>query len=166
MPIAPPSTAPTTPTTAPFATMTSRTSLSVAPSEDRMPSERSRRWASTVKPATATSPMKNSPTTANASAITAGVSPLGGCGRSGVVPGGKLNVAKLSGVASKSTVTWVGLVTCPGATSANVSSRFCGFSTIPVTRSARPSMRQVPPIPARNADASPLVRSTSPGPCG
>ena len=166
MPIAPPSSAPITPTTAPLATMTSRTCLSVAPSEDRTPSERSRRWASTVKPATATRPMKNSPTTANASAITAGVSPLGGCGCSGTAPGGKLNVAKLTGVESNSTVTWVGLVTWPGATSANASSRFCGFSTIPVTRRARPSMCQIPPVPTLNVDASPLVRSTSPGPCG
>ena len=47
--------------------------------------------------------------------------------------------------ASNRTVTWLGAVTWPGATSANSSSRFCGFCTMPVTRRVVPSWRQRSP---------------------
>ena len=70
-----PSTAPITPMSAPLATMTSRTLRSVAPSAASMPSARSRRWAITVNPATATRPMKTSPSTAITSTIVAGGMP-------------------------------------------------------------------------------------------
>ena len=56
-----PITAPRTPTTSPFARTTSETFLLVAPIEASMPSERCRRWASTVKPPIAISAMRSIP---------------------------------------------------------------------------------------------------------
>ncbi len=50
--------------------------LSVAPWAPSIPSERSRRWASTMKPPTATSAMRSMPTVASASTMVSGLSTL------------------------------------------------------------------------------------------
>ena len=55
--------------------------------------------------------------------------------------------------ASKSAVTPVGFVTCPGATRANSSRRLCGFSTMPTTRRSTPPTRHESPTARWNADA-------------
>ena len=69
-------------------------------------------------------------------------------------------------LASNSTVTWVGDVTCPGATRANSSSRLCGFCTMPTTRRATPPWRQLVPTPRLKSAATPAVTATCPGPTG
>ena len=88
--------------------------LSVAPRAPSMPSERSRRCASTVKPPTATRAMSSMPTVASASTMVSGLSGLlatASCrvttywlrepSEAVVVPGGAVN----------STVTWLGVLT-------------------------------------------------------
>ena len=57
----------------PLARSTSRTLRSVAPIDSSIPRERSRRWASTVKPPTDTSAMSSMPTVASASTIVSGL---------------------------------------------------------------------------------------------
>ncbi len=87
--------------------------LSVAPSAPSMPSERSRRCASTVKPPTATRAMSSMPTVASASTMVSGLRGLlatASCRvttywltepiEAGLVPGGAVN----------RTVTWLGLL--------------------------------------------------------
>ena len=68
--------------------------------------------------------------------------------------------------ASNSTVTCVGAATWPGATSANWSSRFCGFATMPVTVLLTPPTVQAPPTERWKSEASPLATATWPGPAG
>jgi len=63
-------------------------------------------------------------------------------------------------------VTWVGAVTCPGATSANASLRSVGFSTIPVTRQVSRPWCQLSPTLTLYSDATWLVSATWPGPVG
>ena len=89
--------------------------LSVAPRAPSMPSERSRRCASTVKPPTATRAMSSMPTVASASTMVSGLSGLlatASCRvttywlrepseAAGLLPGGAVN----------STVTWLGVLT-------------------------------------------------------
>ena len=96
-----------------MARTTSRMFLSVAPSAPSIPSERSRRCASTVKPPTATRAMSSMPTVASASTMVSGLSGLLATaprrvttfwltepiGR--VAPRGAVN----------STVTWLGVLT-------------------------------------------------------
>jgi hypothetical protein len=60
-------------------------------------------------------------------------------------------------------VTWVGAVTCPGATCANSSQRSVGFSTMPVTSQERPSACQVPPARGLARSARPHHRHHRPG---
>ncbi len=67
---------------------------------------------------------------------------------------------------SNSTMTWVGLRTWPGATSANSSSRLCGFCTMPTTVRAVPSWCHTLPIRRPKSDATPLVTATWPAPVG
>ena len=97
-----------------------------------MPSERSRRWASTVKPPTATRAMSSMPTVASASTMVSGLSALLFVADWRVWTFGPSESALTPG-ASNRTVTWVGALTWPGTTSANSSSRLCGFCTMPVT---------------------------------
>ena len=88
--------------------------LSVAPSAPSMPSERSRRCATTVKPPTATRAMSSMPTVASASTMVSGLSGLlaaASCRvttywltepmEAGFLPRGAVN----------STVTWLGWLT-------------------------------------------------------
>ena len=100
-----PMSAPTPPTRAPLVTMTRRTLRSVAPSAESMPSARSRRWASTVKPAAATRPTKIRPMIAIANTMTAGRYREECVGVTAAVPAGNVNPARLAAVASNSTVT-------------------------------------------------------------
>ena len=130
-----------------------------------MPIERSRRWASTVNPPTPTRAMSSIPSVAAASEMVTGLISLvlaadvrdttPGPSERGFTPG-----------ASNRTVTRVGALTWPGATSANSSSRFCGLVTMPTTRRAEPPARQVPPTARCSSDATPLVRATWPVPLG
>ena len=62
--------------------------------------------------------------------------------------------------ASNRTVTWLGAVTWPGTTSANSSTRFCGFVTMPVTRRAVPPVRQRSPTLRWKVAARSLVTAT------
>jgi hypothetical protein len=146
-----------------------------------MPRARSRRCAITVNPATDTSPMNTSPSTATTSTIVAGLMPAlpdwlasetsASAGRFAKMGGGGPCVIWSwswpgPGGALSRMVTWVGAVTCPGATSANSSLRSAGFSTMPVTSKARPSACQVPPVFRLYSDATWLVSATWPGPLG
>ena len=143
--------------------------LSVAPSAPSMPSARSRRWASTVKPATATRAMSSIPTVASASTIVSGLSGLLATAPCRVTTSWLSEpIAVLSAPrgAANSTVTWLGVLTWPGATSANSSSRFCGFSTMPVTRRACPPWCQVSPTVRLKLVATPLGHRHLPGPAG
>ncbi len=130
-----------------------------------MPSDRSRRCASTVKPPTATRAMSSIPTTRPATEIVCGLITLGGvCAPAAVM----LCVSPAGGWPrpSNSTVTWVGLRTWPGTTRANSSSRLCGFCTMPTTVRAVPPWCHVLPILRPKSDARPLVTATWPGPAG
>ena len=71
-----PSRVPATPTTIPLARTTRRTFLSVAPTAPSIPSERSRRWASTVNPPMDTRPMRSIPMVASASTMVSGLNRL------------------------------------------------------------------------------------------
>ena len=154
-----PASAPMTPTTTPLARTTRRTFRSEAPSAPSIPSARSRRWASTVKPPTETRAMSSMPMVARASTMVSGLSGLleawaravstFGPSADGLAPG-----------ASNSTVTWVGAVTCPGATRANSSSRLCGFCTMPVTVRAWPPWCQTSLTDRPSVAARPGVSAT------
>ena len=63
--------------------------------------------------------------------------------------------------ASNRTVTWVGALTWPGTTSANSSSRLCGFCTMPVTvfGFVLPWCHTLPTRRPK-AEATPLVTAT------
>src|SRR5262249_5838335 len=87
---------------------------SVAPSELSMPRPRTRRWASTVKPATDTRPTKTSPTMAMANTSTAGGIPTGRCGATTVAASGQWKAAPPGAPASESTVAWPGAPGLPG----------------------------------------------------
>ncbi len=133
-----------------------------------MPSERSRRWASTVKPPTETSAMSSMPTVASASTIVVGLSgllPAADATLCGVDTFGPMLCGATPG-ASNSTVAWLGAVTWPGTTRANSSSRLCGFCTMPTTRRDVPADRSVLPMFRCSAEATPLVTATWPGPAG
>ena len=149
------------PTTTPLARTTSRTFRSVAPSEASIPIERSRRCATTVKPPTATRAMRSIPSVTPAMVMLSGLTGLLFPAACTDTTFGPMWLAATPG-ASNSTVTSEGVRTWPGATSANSSSRFCGFSTMPVIR--RPC--QSSPTRSRKSAATPLVTATSPGPAG
>ncbi|MGO9582634.1 MAG: hypothetical protein ACLP36_07470 [Acidimicrobiales bacterium] len=139
----------------------------MAPVDSSMPMARRRRCASTVKPPTETSAMRSIPSTRAASEMVSGLSGFDWAIEAGVStcvpaliePGGTPG-------ASNSATTWVGVFTCPGATSANSSRRLCGFSTMPTTRRSAPPTDQVSPTFRWNAEATPLVTATSPAPTG
>ncbi len=156
-----PATAPTRPTTAPLARTTRRMFLSVAPTAPSIASERSRRWARTVKPPTETRPMRSIPTVIAAIAMVSGLSTFC-CAASAVARLSTFRPSEPSRTpcASNSTVTWVGAVTWPGTTRANSSRRLCGFRTMPVTRRAVPPWCHTLPILRLNAEATPLVTAT------
>ena len=105
------------------------------------------------------------PTVARASTIVSGFSTLPDDAECGVDTYGPMRDAGTP-CASNRTVTWLGAVTWPGTTSANSSSRLCGFATMPVTRQVLPPKCQRPPTVSRKADATPLVTATWPGPAG
>lgn len=65
-----PTSAPTAPMTRPLASRTSRMCRWLAPIAPSMPSARSRRWAITVNPATASRPTNTSPIVASTSTTT------------------------------------------------------------------------------------------------
>ena len=154
-----------TPTMTPLARTTIRTRESVAPSEASIPSERSRRCASTVKPPTATRVMRSIPTVSAAIEMLSGLSVLGGTAAEAVWTFGPRECGLAPG-ASNRTLTWVGALTWPGTTRANSSSRLCGFSTMPVTVRVRPPWCQPSPTLRWNADATPPVTATWPGLAG
>ena len=135
-----------------------------------MPSERSRRWASTVKPPTETSAMSSMPTVASASTIVVGLSGLLPCADTtlcGVDTAARMLCGSVPNPrASNSTVTWLGAVTWPGTTRANSSSRLCGFCTMPTTRRDTPAAVSVLPMRRCSSAATPLVTATWPGPAG
>ena len=120
--------------------------------------ERSRRCASTVKPPTETRAMRSIPSTSAAREIVSGLSGFDWATEAGVCTSCP-DFVELSGTpgASKSAMTWVGAVTCPGATSANSSRRLWGFSTMPTTR------RSTPPTLPGVADLEVEVRSHAAG---
>ncbi len=135
--------------------------LSVAPMAPSIARERSRRWARTVKPPTDTSPMRSIPTVIAAIAMVSGLSTFC-CAASAAARLSTFRPSEpsLTPCTSNRTVTWVGAVTWPGTTSANSSSRLCGFCTMPVTRRAWPPWCHTLPILRPNADATPLVTAT------
>jgi hypothetical protein len=144
--------------------MTSRTFLSVAPIDSSIPMARSRRCASTVNPPTDTSAMRSMPRVASVSTIVSGLSAFPWDDEPGVE---KLGPRESAGTpASKSTVTSVGDLTCPGTTSANSSSRLWGFWTMPTTVRVVPSWSQVSPTLRFRVEASPGVTATWLGPDG
>ena len=130
-----------------------------------MPSERSRRWASTVKPPTATSAMSSMPTVASPRTMVSGLSGLLAAADCRVWTFGPREEALTPG-ASNRTVTWDGALTWPGTTSANSSSRLCGFCTMPVTWRVVPPWCHTSPILRLKVVATPSVTATWPGPVG
>ncbi len=106
------------------------------------------------------------PTVARASTIVSGFSTLPDDAECGVDTYGPMWTRGARPCASNRTVTWLGAVTWPGTTSANSSSRLCGFCTMPVTRRAVPPLRQRSPTLRWKAAATPLVTATWPGPAG
>ncbi len=155
VPSAAPSSAPVVPSTVPFATSTSRMCRWPAPIALSMPSDRIRRWAITVNPATASSPTNSSPIVPSSSTVTLPESAPSALRASTVAPSGS---DCRPAPARASTVTVSALPRCPGATSANRSRRVSGFSTSPTT------VRPFHPLPS--ARRNPAVTATSPAPCG
>jgi hypothetical protein len=109
--------------------------------------------------------MSSIPMVARASTMVVGLSGLLAVAECGVCTLGPIDDGRTPG-ASNSTVTWVGAVTWPGTTRAKSSTRFCGFWTMPVTRRAVPPWCQTSPTLRLNADATPGVTATWPGPAG
>ena len=144
--------------------------LSVAPSAPSMPSERSRRCASTVKPPTATRAMSSMPTVASASTMVLGLSGLLATASCRVTTYGRREPSEAAGLlpagTSNSTVTWLGVLTWPGATRANSSSRLCGFCTMPMTWRICPPWCHMSPTVSLKVAATPWVTATWPGPAG
>ena len=141
---------------------------SVAPRAPSIPSERSRRWASTVKPPTATRAMSSMPTVASPSTMVSGLSGLLAAADCRLWKFGPREVTVTPGASNKM-VTWVGALTWPGTTSANSSSRLCGFCTMPVTWRVSgfvPPWCQWSPIVRPKVEARPGVTATWPGPAG
>ena len=139
--------APSTPATRPSTISTNLTSRSVAPSDASMPRARCLRWAITVNAADATSPMKARPSTETISTIVAGDTMVSvGCGAVTVAFLGMTLPAADAAAESidipRKIRTFCGgdPATWPGGTRANSSSRFDGFSTMPVTIKARPAL--------------------------
>ena len=136
----------------------------MAPSEASMPSARSRRWAMTVKPATASSPTNNNPTVPSTSTMTSAPVRLAPPRELDADPAPLCRLKDcrdaLAGVHEDRDVGRPALA-WPGATSANSSSRFTGFSTIPTTCRDRPSTCQTPP---ESADRTTRPRRSSPRP--
>ena len=148
------------PVAAPLARTTSLICRGVAPWAASMPSARSLRWARTVKPPTPTSAISSMPRTAAAIEIVSGLIALAFPAACAVVTYRPMLARRPSEVrpgSSNSTVTLCGLVTWPGMTRANVSSRFCGFTTMPVTVQVLPVTVQLPPMPSPKSAATPLV---------
>ena len=130
-----------------------------------MPMARTRRWASTVKPPTETSAISSMPRVASVSTTVSGLIALLWLVDELVVKSGPSEFTTPLGP-SKRTSTWLGDGTCPGATSANSSSRLCGFCTKPTTRRDEVPACQTSPRRKPKVDASAGVRATSPGPLG
>ncbi len=91
-----------------------------------IPRARIRRWANTVNPPMDTRAMRSMPRVANASTMVSGPSTLLLTAPDIVTLSAREPVNALGG-ALKRALTWVGLVTCPGGTRANSSSRLWGF---------------------------------------
>ncbi len=134
-PMAAPTVALTTPTTAPLASITKRTCRSVAPIDSSMPRARSRRWAITVKPEMASKPMNSMPTVLIASMIAAACAVLTSPPLCTLNPDPSTvwNDFSCASVASANTDTRAAGVACPGGTRTNSSDRLSGFSTMPTT---------------------------------
>ena len=139
--------------------------LSVAPRAPSIPSERSRRCASTVKPPTATKAISSMPTVASASTMVSGLSGLLAAEDARLCTFGPSEEAVTPGALNR-TVTWFGALTWPGATRANSSSRLCGFAAMPMTWRAFPPWCHTSPILRLKVDATPSVTATWPGPAG
>ena len=110
-----------------------------------MPRARCLRWAITVNAAEATRPMKARPSTETISTIVAGDMIVSeGCGALTVALPGMTSPAAAAAAESSDTPrkirTFCGAANWPGGTRANSSSRFDGFSTMPVTVKARPAL--------------------------
>ncbi len=166
-PAAAPVMAAAAPTTAPLATSTSRTWRSAAPTAPSMPRARWRRWAMTVKPATATRPTNSRLIVARAS--TAAAAAFRAASWPSMLkdrPLGRWSDWRSWGWAASRTVTMAGGSACPGATSPNSSDSRRGFSTSPTTRRARPPSFQVSPRRRSYEAATPWVTATSPAPVG
>jgi hypothetical protein len=160
-----PASAPTAPMTRPLASRASRMCRWLAPIAPSMPSARSRRWAITVKPATASRPTNTSPIVASTSTTTVDVS--ASSERIWIdMSSGHGFVVKSALDAPMSTSTWSSAVTWPGATRTNASCRFSGFSTRPTTARRLPPWSQVPPTCSRKIFATRSVTAISSGPCG
>ncbi len=146
----------------PFALITRRTCRSVAPIACNIPIERIRRCARTVKPPIDTNAINSMPRTNAAREIVSGFSGLDWATEAGELIWTPLaRECSDEPGASNSTVTFVGLVTCPGMTRANSSSRLCGFTTMPTTRRLTPPRREVPPTARWNSVATVLVTAIS-----
>ncbi len=128
--------------------------------------ERMRRCASTVKPPIETRAMSSIPRTSATSEIVSGLIGFDCATDAGVSIGTPLNEASGAPGLSNNAVTPVGLVTCPGVTSANSSRRLWGFSTTPTTWRSTPPTRQCAPTLRWNADATPWVTATWSAPDG
>ena len=156
----------TAPTTAPLASRTSRMCRSPAPIAPSIPRARRRRWAITVKPATANRPTNSSPMVASTSTLIVALAASAGGRISTCEPCGRVAAANCCAVAWIRMVTWSGGLACPGATRANLSSRFNGFSTRPTTCQSWPLSCQVPPMCRLKMFATAAVTAISFAPPG
>ncbi len=104
----------------------------LAPIAPSMPSARSRRWAITVNPATASRPTNTSPIVASTSTTMLAVS--ASSARSWTdMPSGRGFAVNCAAVARISTSTWSGWVDLAGRDEGERVVRFSGFSTRPTT---------------------------------
>ena len=155
---------------APLATMTSRVCFAVAPTAASMPSWRSRRWATTAKPAAATSEMSRNSTVARAKPpMAAALRSVPSCLETrGWLPPGVRNPLTRSSVVRTSTAAHVAPATAPADTgsNANSSTSLPGFSTRPTIVRGRRSKSVVVPTPAPSLSATPSVTASSSAPVG
>ncbi len=108
------------------------------------------------------------PTVASASTMVSGLSGLLAAADGRLCTFGPSELAVTPGALNR-TVTWDGAVTWPGTTRANLSSRLCGFCTMPVTWrvfGSFPSWCHTSPILRLKVAATPSVTATWPGPVG
>ncbi len=125
-----------------------------------MPIALSLRCARTVKPPMPTSAISSMPRTAAAIEIVSGLITLVFATVCAVVTFRPV-LAWMPGAvwpgALNRTVTLSGVVTWPGMTRANSSSRLCGFWTIPVTFQVLPATVHLAPMLSLKSAATPLV---------